>query len=203
MLGARTQQQLQLQRQPAALMTPTAAAVLPACRPTLGAHTQRAQDAVQLLSLAVLLSSTFVFNQMGPIDEAALDRLSLVTQITNHVRVRATGAAAGAGSAVAWRQSGLAGQQRQQQQQSQQQQPWTRWPPRLRSAHPLVDSEPAAPCWLCLCHQLCQMTRMSCAPSLPPSCGCCETSTSTCRRRTGTRCGCGCVCGSADPPSPL
>lgn len=58
---------------------------------------QRAQDAVQLLSLAVLLSSTFVFNQMGPIDEAALDRLSLVTQITKHVRVRATGPAAGEG----------------------------------------------------------------------------------------------------------
>lgn len=50
---------------------------------------------MQLLSLAVLLSSTFVFNQMGPIDEAALDRLSLVTQITKHVRVRATGPATG------------------------------------------------------------------------------------------------------------
>jgi hypothetical protein len=56
---------------------------------------QRAQDAVQLLSLAVLLSSMFVFNQMGPIDEAALDRLSLVTQITKHVRVRAEGPATG------------------------------------------------------------------------------------------------------------
>jgi len=60
-----------------------------------GVCLQRAQDAVQLLSLAVLLSSTFVFNQMGPIDEAALDRLSLVTQITKHVRVRATGPATG------------------------------------------------------------------------------------------------------------
>lgn len=52
---------------------------------------------MQLLSLAVLLSSMFVFNQMGPIDEAALDRLSLVTQITKHVRVRATGPATGEG----------------------------------------------------------------------------------------------------------
>lgn len=59
----------------------------------IDAYDQRAQDAVQLLSLAVLLSSMFVFNQMGPIDEAALDRLSLVTQITKHVRVRATGPA--------------------------------------------------------------------------------------------------------------
>lgn len=57
---------------------------------------QRAQDGVQLLSLAVLLASTFVFNQMGPIDEAALDRLSLVTQITKHIRVRAGGPATGA-----------------------------------------------------------------------------------------------------------
>jgi len=56
---------------------------------------QRAQDGVHLLSLAVLLSSTFVFNQMGPIDEAALDKLSLVTQITRHIRVRATGPAVG------------------------------------------------------------------------------------------------------------
>jgi hypothetical protein len=61
---------------------------------------------VQLLSLAVLLSSTFVFNQMGPIDEAALDRLSLVTQITKHVRVRANGPAAGE---QAGRQSGSRG----------------------------------------------------------------------------------------------
>uniref|UniRef100_A0A383VGT1 GB1/RHD3-type G domain-containing protein n=1 Tax=Tetradesmus obliquus TaxID=3088 RepID=A0A383VGT1_TETOB len=60
----------------------------------IDAYDQRAQDGVQLLSLAVLLSSMFVFNQMGPIDEAALDRLSLVTQITKHIRVRAGGAAA-------------------------------------------------------------------------------------------------------------
>jgi Guanylate-binding protein, N-terminal domain len=62
----------------------------------IDAYDQRAQDGVQLLSLAVLLSSTFVFNQMGPIDEAALDKLSLVTQITKHVRVRAGGHATGA-----------------------------------------------------------------------------------------------------------
>lgn len=67
------------------------------CLLLLNCCLQRAQDAVQLLSLAVLLSSMFVFNQMGPIDEAALDRLSLVTQITKHVRVRATGPATGEG----------------------------------------------------------------------------------------------------------
>uniref|UniRef100_A0A9I9CRE0 GB1/RHD3-type G domain-containing protein n=1 Tax=Cucumis melo TaxID=3656 RepID=A0A9I9CRE0_CUCME len=45
----------------------------------------------QIFSLAVLLSSMFVYNQMGGIDEAALDRLSLVTQMTKHIRVRAAG----------------------------------------------------------------------------------------------------------------
>ncbi|KAM7255030.1 hypothetical protein ACFE04_020271 [Oxalis oulophora] len=46
----------------------------------------------QIFSLAVLLSSMFIYNQMGGIDEAALDRLSLVTQMTKHIRVRAPGA---------------------------------------------------------------------------------------------------------------
>ena len=56
---------------------------------------QTGQYSTQIFSLAVLLSSLFVYNQMGGIDEAALDRLSLVTEMTKHVRVRA-GAAAGA-----------------------------------------------------------------------------------------------------------
>lgn len=34
----------------------------------------------------------FIYNQMGSIDEAALDRLSLVTELTRHIRVRATSA---------------------------------------------------------------------------------------------------------------
>ncbi|KAE9461870.1 hypothetical protein C3L33_06201, partial [Rhododendron williamsianum] len=34
---------------------------------------------------------SFVLNQMGGIDEAALDRLSLVTEMTKHIRVRASG----------------------------------------------------------------------------------------------------------------
>ncbi|XP_047981737.1 restin homolog isoform X2 [Salvia hispanica] len=33
----------------------------------------------------------FIYNQMGGIDEAALDRLSLVTEMTKHIRVRASG----------------------------------------------------------------------------------------------------------------
>lgn len=50
----------------------------------------------QIFSLAVLLSSMFIYNQMGGIDEAALDRLSLVTQMTKHIRVRASGGRAAA-----------------------------------------------------------------------------------------------------------
>ena len=42
---------------------------------------QTGQYSTQIFSLAVLLSSLFVYNQMGGIDEAALDRLSLVTEV--------------------------------------------------------------------------------------------------------------------------
>lgn len=52
-------------------------------------RTQTAQYSTQIFSLAVLLSCLFVYNHMGGIDESALDRLSLVTEMTKHVRVRA------------------------------------------------------------------------------------------------------------------
>ncbi|KXZ50367.1 hypothetical protein GPECTOR_16g540 [Gonium pectorale] len=55
----------------------------------IDAYDQTAQYSTQIFSLAVLLSSLFVYNQMGGIDESALDRLSLVTEMTKHVRVRA------------------------------------------------------------------------------------------------------------------
>ena len=51
---------------------------------------QTGQYSTQIFSLAVLLSSLFIYNQMGGIDEAALDRLSLVTEMTKHIRVRAS-----------------------------------------------------------------------------------------------------------------
>ena len=53
---------------------------------------QTGQYSTQIFSLAVLLSSLFIYNQMGGIDEAALDRLSLVTEMTKHIRVRSEGA---------------------------------------------------------------------------------------------------------------
>ena len=61
----------------------------------IDAWDQTGQYSVQIFSLAVLLSSLFVYNQMGGIDEAAGDRLSLVTEMTKHIRVRA-GASKGA-----------------------------------------------------------------------------------------------------------
>jgi hypothetical protein len=48
----------------------------------IDAYDQTRQYSSQIFSLAVLLSSCFVYNQMGAIDEAALDRLSLVTELT-------------------------------------------------------------------------------------------------------------------------
>ncbi|KAF5843640.1 guanylate-binding protein [Dunaliella salina] len=55
----------------------------------IDAYDQTAQYSTQIFSLAVLLSCLFVYNHMGGIDESALDRLSLVTEMTKHVRVRA------------------------------------------------------------------------------------------------------------------
>ncbi|KAK9267262.1 hypothetical protein L1049_009684 [Liquidambar formosana] len=57
----------------------------------IDAYDQTGTYSTQIFSLAVLLSSMFIYNQMGGIDEAALDRLSLVTQVTRHIRVRASG----------------------------------------------------------------------------------------------------------------
>jgi len=56
----------------------------------IDAYDQTGQYSTQIFSLAVLLSSLFVFNQMGGIDEAALDRLSLVTEMTKHIRLRSS-----------------------------------------------------------------------------------------------------------------
>ncbi|EPS69202.1 hypothetical protein M569_05564, partial [Genlisea aurea] len=56
----------------------------------IDAYDQTGTYSTQIFSLAVLLSSMFIYNQMGGIDEAALDRLSLVTEMTKHIRVRAS-----------------------------------------------------------------------------------------------------------------
>ncbi|XP_074269891.1 uncharacterized protein LOC141592902 [Silene latifolia] len=57
----------------------------------IDAYDQTGTYSTQIFSLAVMLSSMFIYNQMGGIDEAALDHLSLVTEMTKHIRVRASG----------------------------------------------------------------------------------------------------------------
>ena len=55
---------------------------------SINAYDQTSTYNTQIFSLEVLLSSMFVYNQMGGIDEATLDRLYLVTEMKNHIRVR-------------------------------------------------------------------------------------------------------------------
>ena len=50
---------------------------------------QTGQYSIQIFSLAVLLSSLFVYNQMGGIDDAALDSLALVTEMSKHIATQA------------------------------------------------------------------------------------------------------------------
>ena len=47
----------------------------------LAERPQTGEYSTKIFSLSVLLSSLFVYNQMGGIDEASLDRLSLVTEV--------------------------------------------------------------------------------------------------------------------------
>jgi hypothetical protein len=67
----------------------------------IDAYDQTGQYSTQIFSMAVLLSSLFCYNQMGGIDEAALDRLSLVTEMTKHIRVRSAGGGGGDPSELA------------------------------------------------------------------------------------------------------
>ncbi|KAL4308859.1 hypothetical protein GQ457_01G029020 [Hibiscus cannabinus] len=55
----------------------------------IDAYDQTGTYITRIFSLAVLLSSMFIYNQMGGIDETALDRLCLVTQMAKHIRVKA------------------------------------------------------------------------------------------------------------------
>ena len=43
---------------------------------------------MRIFSLAVLLSSFFVYNSMGSIDENAVSSLSFVTNLSKHVKVK-------------------------------------------------------------------------------------------------------------------
>ncbi|XP_065874616.1 uncharacterized protein [Euphorbia lathyris] len=56
----------------------------------INAYDHTGMHSAKMFTLAVLLSSMFIYNQVGLIDEAALDRLSLVTEMTKHIHVRAS-----------------------------------------------------------------------------------------------------------------
>ncbi|GJP39214.1 hypothetical protein CLOM_g23607 [Closterium sp. NIES-68] len=81
----------------------------------IDAYDQTGTYSTQIFSLAVLLSSLFVYNQMGGIDESSLDRLSMVTEMAKHIQVRASsasaaaaaGSAGGAGSSTSTQELGL------------------------------------------------------------------------------------------------
>eukprot|EP00854_Cymbomonas_tetramitiformis_P018741 gene18741-22380_t len=54
------------------------------------AYDQTAQYSTQIFALAMLLSSTFIYNQMGGVDEAAIERLALVTEISRTIRSKSS-----------------------------------------------------------------------------------------------------------------
>lgn len=53
----------------------------------------------QVFAIGLLLSSYFVLNSMGVIDEAAIDRLYLVAELTKHISVHAAGGHSSGGEA--------------------------------------------------------------------------------------------------------
>lgn len=55
----------------------------------LGSYQKSATHDVKIFSLAVLLSSFFVYNSLTTIDDNAMDQLSLVVELTKHIRARA------------------------------------------------------------------------------------------------------------------
>lgn len=57
----------------------------------LGALDEDSNHDVRIFSLAILLSSYFIYNSMGSIDENALQSLSLVVQLTKHIQIKSSG----------------------------------------------------------------------------------------------------------------
>jgi hypothetical protein len=57
----------------------------------LGALDEDSNHDVRIFSLAILLSSYFIYNSMGSIDENALSQLSLVINLTKNIQVKSGG----------------------------------------------------------------------------------------------------------------
>ncbi len=55
----------------------------------LGAPDEDSNHDVRIFSLAILISSSFIYNSVGSIDENALSNLSLVINLTKHIHLKA------------------------------------------------------------------------------------------------------------------
>lgn len=55
----------------------------------LGAVDEDSNHDVRIFSLAILLSSFFLYNSVGAIDENALQQISLVINLTKHIQIKA------------------------------------------------------------------------------------------------------------------
>jgi hypothetical protein len=51
---------------------------------------QGAQHSAQIFSLAMLLSSIFIYNQVGAIDAIAIERLAMVCELAKRIKGRST-----------------------------------------------------------------------------------------------------------------
>lgn len=54
----------------------------------LGALDEDSNHDVRIFSLAILLSSYFIYNSVGSIDENALSQLSLVINLTKNIQIK-------------------------------------------------------------------------------------------------------------------
>mmetsp|Transcript_44450 Transcript_44450/g.37298 ORF Transcript_44450/g.37298 Transcript_44450/m.37298 type:complete len:85 (+) Transcript_44450:316-570(+) len=55
----------------------------------LGALDEDSNHDNKIFSLALLISSTFVYNSMGAIDESCIESLSLIINLTKHISFKA------------------------------------------------------------------------------------------------------------------
>ena len=54
----------------------------------LGSTDREFETDIKIFALSILLSSTFVFNQIGHINEQSIDDLSVVIRLTNELKIR-------------------------------------------------------------------------------------------------------------------
>lgn len=54
----------------------------------LGAFDETQNHDVRIFTLAILLSSYFIYNSMGSIDESSLNQLSLVVNLTKNIQLK-------------------------------------------------------------------------------------------------------------------